>query len=119
MTKWLDTNYHYLVPELHAGQTFQLSSTKPFDEFAEALALGIRTVPVIIGPLTFLLLAKTRGQNFDPLLLLPKLLPVYAEILQRLQKLGAEWVQLDEPSLCLDLSTGSTRGICHGLQATP
>ena len=103
MTKWFDTNYHYLVPELHAGQTFQISSTKPFDEFAEALALGIRTVPVIIGPLTFLLLAKTRGQNFDPLLLLPKLLPVYAEILQRLQKLGAEWVQLDEPSLCLDL----------------
>jgi 5-methyltetrahydropteroyltriglutamate--homocysteine methyltransferase len=104
MTKWFDTNYHYIVPELHAGQTFQLACTKPFDEFAEALALGIRTVPVIIGPLTFLLLAKTRGQNFDPLWLLPKLLPVYAEVLRRLQKQGAEWVQLDEPALCLDLT---------------
>jgi 5-methyltetrahydropteroyltriglutamate--homocysteine methyltransferase len=104
MTKWFDTNYHYLVPELHAGQTFQLSSTKPFDEFAEAQALGIKTVPVIIGPLTFLLLAKTRGENFDHLSLLPKLLPVYAEILRRLKSQGAEWVQLDEPALCLDLT---------------
>lgn len=106
MTKWFDTNYHYLVPELHPGQIFRLSSTKPFDEFAEALLLGIRTVPVIIGPLTFLLLAKTRGENFDRLTLLPKLLPVYVEILQRLQKLGATWVQLDEPTLCLDLAPG-------------
>jgi 5-methyltetrahydropteroyltriglutamate--homocysteine methyltransferase len=104
MTKWFDTNYHYLVPELHAGQTFQISSTKPFDEFAEALALGIKTVPVIIGPLTFLLLAKSRGENFDRLSLLPKLLPVYAEILRRLKSQGAEWVQLDEPALCLDLT---------------
>jgi 5-methyltetrahydropteroyltriglutamate--homocysteine methyltransferase len=104
MTKWFDTNYHYLVPELSAGQTFQLSSTKPFDEFAEALALGIKTVPVIIGPLTFLLLAKSRGENFDRLSLLPKLLPVYAEILRRLKSQGAEWVQLDEPALCLDLT---------------
>lgn len=107
MTKWFDTNYHYLVPELQAGQTFQLSSTKPFDEFAEALALGIRTVPVLIGPITFLLLGKVRGQNsetFDRLALLPQLLPVYAEILRRLQAQGAEWVQLDEPALCLDLT---------------
>jgi 5-methyltetrahydropteroyltriglutamate--homocysteine methyltransferase len=106
MTKWFDTNYHYLVPELHTGQEFQLSSTKPFDEFAEALKLGIRTVPVIIGPLTFLLLAKTRGESFDRLSLLPKLLPVYLEILQRLQNQGAQWVQLDEPALCLDLTPG-------------
>jgi 5-methyltetrahydropteroyltriglutamate--homocysteine methyltransferase len=105
MTKWFDTNYHYIVPELHAEQTFQLTCTKPFDEFAEALALGIRTVPVIIGPLTFLLLAKTRGQTFDRLSLLPKLLSVYAEVLHRLQTQGAEWVQLDEPALCLDLTS--------------
>ncbi|MBI3851489.1 MAG: 5-methyltetrahydropteroyltriglutamate--homocysteine S-methyltransferase [Verrucomicrobia bacterium] len=104
MTKWFDTNYHYLVPELQGGQTFRLSSTKPFDEFAEALALGIRTVPVLVGPITFLLLAKTRGENFDRLSLLPKLLPVYAEILRRLHAQGAEWVQLDEPALCLDLT---------------
>ena len=105
MTKWFDTNYHYLVPELHADQAFQLSSSKPFDEFTEAMALGIRTVPVIIGPLTSLLLAKTRGENFDPLSLLPKLLPVYCETLRRLQSQGAEWVQLDEPALGLDLTS--------------
>lgn len=102
MTKWFDANYHYVVPELNAEQTFQMTCTKPFDEFAEALALSIRTMPVIVGPLTFLLLANTRGQTFDRLSLLPKLLPVYAEVLQRLQKQGAEWVQLDEPALCLD-----------------
>ena len=108
MTKWFDTNYHYLVPELHDGQIFQLSSTKPFDEFAEALTLGIRTVPVLVGPLTFLLLGKARGgrhsEAFDRLALLPRLLPVYAEILRRLQTQGAGWVQLDEPVLCLDLT---------------
>ena len=107
MTKWFDTNYHYLVPELHEGQIFQLSSTKPFDDFAEALALGIRTVPVLIGPMTFLLLGKARGQNseaFDRFSLLAQLLPVYVEVLRRLQAQGAEWVQLDEPALCLDLT---------------
>lgn len=107
MTKWFDTNYHYLVPELHEGQILQLSSTKPFDEFAEALALGIRTVPVLIGPMTFLLLGKPRGKNsetFDRLSLLNQLLPVYIEVLSRLQTQGAEWVQMDEPALCLDLT---------------
>ena len=107
MTKWFDTNYHYLVPELHEGQIFQLSSKKPFDEFAEALALGIRTVPVLIGPMTFLLLGKARRQNseaFDRFSLLAQLLPVYVEVLRRLQAQGAEWVQLDEPALCLDLT---------------
>src|SRR5437870_2503341 len=88
MTKWFDTNYHYLVPELGKEQTFKLASTKPFDEFAEALAFGIRTVPVLVGPLTFLLLAKTRGQNFDRLSLLPRMLPVYAEVLRRLGAQG-------------------------------
>jgi 5-methyltetrahydropteroyltriglutamate--homocysteine methyltransferase len=105
MTKWFDTNYHYLVPELREGQTFQLSSTKPFDEFSEALALGIRTVPVLIGPLTFLLLGKTRRKNFDRLSLLQNVLPVYSEVLGHLHAQGAEWVQLDEPALCLDLTT--------------
>lgn len=110
MTKWFDTNYHYLVPELHEGQEFQLSSTKPFDEFSEARALGIRTVPVLIGPVTFLLLGKTRGQTFDRLSLLPKLLSVYAEVLRRLHTQGAEWVQLDEPGLCLDLTPEQRAG---------
>jgi 5-methyltetrahydropteroyltriglutamate--homocysteine methyltransferase len=104
MTKWFDTNYHYLVPELQEGQAFQLSATKPFDEFAEALALGIHTVPVLIGPITFLLLGKTRRHNFDRLSLLQKLLPIYSEVLRRLHAQGAEWVQLDEPALCVDLT---------------
>src|SRR5687767_799188 len=111
MTKWFDTNYHYLVPELPAGQVFRLSSTKPFDEFAEALALGIRTVPVLIGPLTFLQLAKTCGENFDRLSLLPSLLLLYAEVLRRFQVQGAEWVQMDEPILCIDL-TQEQRDAC-------
>jgi 5-methyltetrahydropteroyltriglutamate--homocysteine methyltransferase len=102
MTKWFDTNYHYIVPELERGQSFRLGSSKPVDEFAEALALGIRTTPVLIGPVTFLLLAKAKGAAFDRLDLLDGLLPVYAAVLQQLGKAGAEWVQVDEPCLALD-----------------
>ncbi|MGE5744852.1 MAG: 5-methyltetrahydropteroyltriglutamate--homocysteine S-methyltransferase, partial [Gemmatimonadota bacterium] len=102
MTKWFDTNYHYIVPELARDQSFHLGSSKPVDEFAEALALGVRTTPVLIGPLTFLLLAKAKGAAFDRLDLLDGMLPVYAEILQQLGKAGAEWVQVDEPCLGLD-----------------
>jgi 5-methyltetrahydropteroyltriglutamate--homocysteine methyltransferase len=104
MTKWFDTNYHYIVPEFHAGTTFKLSATKPFDEFQEALALGIRTKPVLIGPLTYLHLGKSVDAGFDRLSLLERLLPVYSEMLLRMEGLGAEWVQLDEPILGLDLS---------------
>jgi 5-methyltetrahydropteroyltriglutamate--homocysteine methyltransferase len=104
MTKWFDTNYHYLVPELHSSHLFKLSSTKPFDEFREALALGIRTVPVLVGPLTLLTLGKIRGADFDRLGLLPNLLSIYEQVLRRFQELGAEWVQIDEPILCLDLT---------------
>lgn len=116
MTKWFDTNYHYLVPELSATQAFALASNKPFDEFAEAQALGIRTMPVIIGPLTFLLLAKTRGQKFNRLSLLSRLLPIYADILARLESQGAEWVQLDEPVLCLDLTAVERRAFLGAYQ---
>lgn len=107
MTKWFDTNYHYLVPEFHAGQTFQLASSKPFDEFNEARALGIQTMPVLVGPLTFLLLGKSReaaDTGFDRLTLLPALLEVYETVLQKLIASGATWVQFDEPVLALDLS---------------
>jgi 5-methyltetrahydropteroyltriglutamate--homocysteine methyltransferase len=104
MTKWFDTNYHYIVPEFQAGTAFKLSATKPFDEFQEALALGIRTKPVLIGPLTYLHLGKSVDAGFDRLSLLERLLPVYSEMLLRLEGLGAEWVQLDEPILGLDLS---------------
>ncbi|MBU0825327.1 MAG: 5-methyltetrahydropteroyltriglutamate--homocysteine S-methyltransferase [Alphaproteobacteria bacterium] len=102
MTKWFDTNYHFMVPELAAGQTFKIASTKIFDEFAEAKALGYQTRPVLLGPVSYLMLAK--GKAVEPLALLPQLLDVYAEILSRLAKAGAEWVQIDEPCLVLDLS---------------
>jgi 5-methyltetrahydropteroyltriglutamate--homocysteine methyltransferase len=102
MTKWFDTNYHYLVPELHAGQRFALRGDKPLAEFLEARALGIATRPVLIGPVTFLLLSKT-SDGSDRLALLERLLPAYAELLGKLHAAGAEWVQLDEPALVLDL----------------
>ena len=102
MTKWFDTNYHYLVPEFSPDQTFRLASTKPVDEFVEALAQGIKTKPVLVGPVTFLLLGKGKATWFDRLDLLDRLLPVYAEVLGRLAAAGAPWVQLDEPTLALD-----------------
>ncbi len=102
MTKWFDTNYHFMVPELTAGQIFKIASTKIFDEFEEAKALGYQTRPVLLGPVSYLMLAK--GKAVEPLALLPQLLDTYAEILARLAKLGAEWVQIDEPCLVLDLS---------------
>jgi 5-methyltetrahydropteroyltriglutamate--homocysteine methyltransferase len=102
MTKWFDTNYHYIVPEFERGQAFRLGSTKAVDELREAKALGIAAKPVLIGPVTFLLLGKTRGAAFDRLTLLDRVLPVYADVLQRLVAAGATWVQLDEPCLALD-----------------
>ncbi|SEJ89545.1 methionine synthase (B12-independent) [Pseudomonas linyingensis] len=103
MTKWFDTNYHYLVPEFSRDQQFQLSWEQLFEETAEALALGHRVKPVLIGPLTYLWLGKVRGDEFDKLELLERLLPVYGEVLGRLAALGVEWVQIDEPILGLDL----------------
>ena len=102
MTKWFDTNYHYLVAELGRHQTFAVTSTKPVDEFLEAKALGFHTRPVLLGPVTFLRLAKTDG-GFDVLDLLPRLLPVYEDVLRRLAAAGADWIQIDEPVLALDL----------------
>ena len=103
MTKWFDTNYHYLVPEFSVDQQFQLSWEQLFDEVAEARSLGHNVKPVIIGPLTYLWLGKAKGSEFDRLDLLERLLPVYGEILQRLATQGVEWVQIDEPILALDL----------------
>ncbi|RJQ45849.1 MAG: 5-methyltetrahydropteroyltriglutamate--homocysteine S-methyltransferase [Gammaproteobacteria bacterium] len=103
MTKWFDTNYHYIVPEFEAQQTFRVASDKLFSELAEARALGLRAKPVLVGPLTYLWLGKTKGAAFDRLTLLDRLLPVYAEILVRLKAEGVEWVQMDEPILALDL----------------
>ncbi|MQA91676.1 MAG: 5-methyltetrahydropteroyltriglutamate--homocysteine S-methyltransferase [Gemmatimonas sp.] len=103
MTKWFDTNYHYIVPELGAEQRFSLASTKPLDEFLEAKALGILTRPVLLGPVSFLLLSKAPNGDVRPLDLLDSLLPVYGEVLARIAERGAEWVQLDEPYLACDL----------------
>jgi 5-methyltetrahydropteroyltriglutamate--homocysteine methyltransferase len=102
MTKWFDTNYHYLVPELSSGQRFAISSTKPVDEFRQAAAIGITTRPVILGPVSFLMLSKHvgSGTNFE---LLPALCEVYAELLGAIADAGASWVQIDEPVLALDL----------------
>ncbi|MCW5696680.1 MAG: 5-methyltetrahydropteroyltriglutamate--homocysteine S-methyltransferase [Bauldia sp.] len=102
MTKWFDTNYHYMVPELGRGQAFALASDKPVAEYREAKAQGIETRPVLLGPVTWLKLAKTRNGS-DPLALLPGILPVYAEVLRQLAAAGATWVQVDEPCLVLDL----------------
>ena len=103
MTKWFDTNYHYLVPEFSADQQFALSSKKLFQEVDEAITLGHHAKPVLLGPLSYLWLGKTKGPNFDKLELIEQLIPVYGEILNRLQAQGIEWVQLDEPILALDL----------------
>lgn len=103
MTKWFDTNYHYIVPELERDQPFQLSATRLFDEVREAQQAGFKVKPVLLGPLSWLWLGKAQQEAFDRLRLLDALLPVYAEILSRLKSLGVEWVQLDEPALSLDL----------------
>ncbi|VAW60956.1 5-methyltetrahydropteroyltriglutamate--homocysteine methyltransferase [hydrothermal vent metagenome] len=103
MTKWFDTNYHYLVPEIHKDQTFELSFNKLFDEIEEAKSLGINAKPVIIGPITWLWLAKVKGESFDKLQLIIPLMEAYAKILTRLNEQGIEWVQMDEPVLALDL----------------
>ena len=103
MTKWFDTNYHNMVPEFSKEQSFALSSTKPIDEYREARALGYRTRPVLVGPVTFLKLGKSHDASFSNLSLLDRLLPVYIEVLNKLATEGADWVQLDEPCLVLDL----------------
>jgi 5-methyltetrahydropteroyltriglutamate--homocysteine methyltransferase len=104
MSKWFDTNYHYLVPEFEAEPVFKLSSTKIFDEYREARALGIETRPVLVGPLTYAWIGKKRdGADYCRSTLLPRLAPVYIEVLERLKSEGASWVQIDEPALALDL----------------
>ncbi len=130
MTKWFDTNYHFIVPEFHEGMDFHLASDRIFTQVKEAQALGLKAKPVLVGPITYLWLGKEKDLNaeaqheaqhhhddsachghgapvggtcFDRLTLLPKVLPVYAEILARLADLGVEWVQMDEPALALAL----------------
>ncbi len=103
MTKWFDTNYHYLVPELDGDQHFALSPGRLLGQLGEAKALGIDARPVILGPISFLLLSKVSGGSGEPLALLPRLVPAFAELLVDLSESGAAWVQIDEPVLGLDL----------------
>ncbi len=105
MTKWFDTNYHYIVPELAADQAFALSGDAPVRQYREARALGLNARPVVIGPVTFLSLSKpAEGADFDPVSLIEAVLPAYEALLASLRDAGAEWVQIDEPVLATDLS---------------
>ena len=103
MTKWFDTNYHYLVPEFKPDTQFSLDKNWLFDEVGEAQVAGFNAKPVLIGPLSFLWLGKEKTADFNRLDLLDRLLPVYAQILLRLKAQGVEWVQIDDPILALDL----------------
>lgn len=114
MSKWLDSNYHYLVPELSKGQQFKLCSKKPIDEFKEAKDLGIKTRPVLVSPASFLTFGKGKDgldSPADRLTLLDNLLPVYKEVLKELKNEGAEWVQFDEPQLVYDMDDKTKEGL--------
>jgi 5-methyltetrahydropteroyltriglutamate--homocysteine methyltransferase len=111
MTKWFDTNYHYMVPEFREGQTFALASRKPIEQYLEAKSLGYETRPVLVGPVTFLKLGKSHDAAFDRLSLLDRLIPVYAEVLRELKAAGASWVQIDEPCLVLDLDDAARQAL--------
>ena len=105
MTKWFDTNYHYIVPEFTATQQFRIISDKLFNEFNECKRVtGTTPKPVLIGPITYLLLGKEKQAGFDRIDLLKQLLPVYIEVLKKLEEAGAIWVQIDEPFLVTDLN---------------
>ncbi|WP_164109456.1 MULTISPECIES: 5-methyltetrahydropteroyltriglutamate--homocysteine S-methyltransferase [Sphingobacterium] len=103
MTKWFDTNYHYMVPEFTKNQTFKLNSEKFLNEYNEAKAAGIETKPVIIGPITYLLIGKEKEAGFERIDLIENLLPVYEQILSKLAEAGAKYIQIDEPYLALDI----------------
>lgn len=102
MTKWFDTNYHYIVPEFTAATEFKLDSSRFLEQLGEARAQGVKARPVIIGPVTYLWIGKAKDDS-DKLALLERLLPVYAELLEQLATQGVEWVQIDEPVLVTEL----------------
>ncbi|MEM6186322.1 MULTISPECIES: 5-methyltetrahydropteroyltriglutamate--homocysteine S-methyltransferase [Shewanella] len=117
MTKYFNTNYHYLVPELSQNQVFSIAYDQFFDEVSEAQSLGYKAKPVLLGPVSYLYLAKTVGQDFDKLSLLPNLLTAYADILARFAAQGVQWVQLDEPILALELDSEWQAAITEAYQA--
>lgn len=103
MTKWFNTNYHYIVPEFQQGQSFTFAWKELLEEVDEALALGHKVKPVLLGPVTYLWLGKVKGPEFDRLTLLKDILPIYQQVISALKEKGIEWVQIDEPVLVLDL----------------
>jgi len=103
MTKWFDTNYHYIVPEFSATTEFKLDASRLLEQLSEARALGVTTKPVIVGPVTYLAIGKAKDES-DKLALLSRLLPAYVELLAALAAQGVEWVQIDEPILVTELS---------------
>ena len=116
MTKWFDTNYHYIVPEFSEDTEFSLSSQKVFEEFEEAKALGINAKPILIGPITYLSLGKvqnTSNLDFTQMDLLEKLIPVYQEVIAKLAAAGAAWIQLDEPIFSTDLRPTEREALHH------
>ena len=116
MTKWFDTNYHYIVPEFTAGSEFSLDSSRLVDQLAEARQFRVRAKPVIIGPLTYLWLGKCKDDS-DKLALLPRLLPVYGRLLNELAGQGVEWVQVDEPILATELNAEWREAFVTGYEA--
>lgn len=104
MTKWFDTNYHYIVPEFKKNQPFHIFGNKVFDELHEAQSQGINAKPVLIGAISYLLLGKKKEKGFAKIDLINNLLPVYIEILQKIKNSGVEWVQIDEPFLGMNLT---------------
>lgn len=118
MTKWFDTNYHYIVPEFTKDQEFKLYSEKVISEFIEAKELGITTKPVLIGPVSYLLLGKEKEKGFHRIDLLDKLLPVYFEILKKLEDENVEWIQFDEPFLALNLTNIERAALIHTYKET-
>jgi len=113
MTKWFDTNYHYIVPEFYTDQEFRLASRKAIDEFKEAKALGVHTRPVLVGPVTYLSLGKAKSPDLDPLSLVERVLPVYEDVLTALAEAGADWVQIDDPILGTDLNSDQRDALCN------
>ncbi|KAJ6365492.1 hypothetical protein OIU76_030296 [Salix suchowensis] len=120
MTKWFDTNYHYIVPELGPEVNFSYASHKAVNEYKEAKALGVDTVPVLVGPVSYLLLSKpAKGveKSFSLLSLIDKILPVYQEVLAELKAAGASWIQFDEPKLVMDLGAHELQAFTHAYSA--
>jgi 5-methyltetrahydropteroyltriglutamate--homocysteine methyltransferase len=105
MTKWFDTNYHYIVPEFEKDQHFSLGSSKPFEEFKEAKYLGYLSKPILLGPISLLFLGKKKDPSIKNAELFEKILPLYEEILKEFYSLGADWIEFDEPILTLDIPT--------------